>query len=898
MRLFGIIALVTVSNLVRNPGFESGLTSWSAGSVSVDGQVRHTGGASARLTVDFEENAQIFTPVQTVSVFADTEYLLSAFLKTELESGLIHLELQDVRGWKLLSKGSAPLSGRRDWTKVEVPFRTSLSTEAIRIGLRHMGRPGDKQPMKGRVWLDDVVLTAKATGRPGLSAKELDAAIQNSRLVTLENDAVKIAFAEPRLRIRSVEFRKRPGLQLSPGLLPETPLYQIMLRGPGGRSEEVRSLDALSVAVRKQTPRACVLEASHDGALGNVSVHVALDESGFVDMRLEPGRPADGWTISEVVFPQMVTRGRLSDEPKETFVGGEKPISLGAGGNFPRGTYPMNPRIPMLYQYGPRGGVYLMVLDPDQWVKTVEMSPQLDAIVWRYSVLLAAGDAPPRYIARLGPIEDNPYEAAELYRDWATRQPWCPPPLSERNDIASWRLLGVPHYFLYLSATNETQQGRIPLRDVPSLMQALPKQIAELGGVVDLRGWEKWGLWMNPDWWPPRQGDAALRQAIGAIHKAGLHVTTDVMFNELSIHRPKEDHGGFGEEGLRAIKGRGIVVADAARLNEKGEAPWTGPPAYRCQYACPNVPAVFHDVAWTLARMKEAGFEEAQFDGGGHSITQPCWNPKHPHAQGHGFWQTATATDYYDRVRNAVPGARESRFGFVEEYFNELRLHSYAAVYTRCEQELMRDGTTRALDRFADKRMTPLPTMFSFVYHDRMIETGFFWAHGPTAYQSAASMALGVCAAPQTTPWLTFREELDKPWAKVFIAGTKARETFARKFLLLGQMLRPIRVEPWVALKVGLRDAATSRWKQEELQAPAIIQQAYRAPDGKIGWVLINQTDKSVTCVPQPPLPVWFSELSSAKALRKVTINGTQSFRPGDLRDVSLEPAEVVLLEQ
>ncbi|MCX6901585.1 MAG: DUF6259 domain-containing protein [Verrucomicrobia bacterium] len=926
-------------NLIKNPGFEEGLRAWTVQGprkgegdrkvdVSVDRQVRHSGNGSVRLTLNFDQNAQFYTPTQTVAVFADTEYLLSACIKTALASNAIHLEVQDDRGWKMLSKGSAPLSGQTDWTKVEVPFRTSLTTAAIRIGPRHIGRLGDKQPMKGNVWLDDVVLVEKKTGRPRLSAKELETAIQNSRLITLENGAVKIAFAEPRLRIRSVEFKKRPALQLSPGLRPETPLYQIRVRGPDGRSEEILSLDAQSVSVKTrpgEQGRSCVIEAAHAGAIAKVSVHVALDEGGFVDMRLEPGQPMPGWTISEIVFPQMVTRGLLSDEPKDTFVGGEKPVSLGTGWHFQNGMYPMNPRVPVLYQYGPRGGAYLMVLDPDQWVKKVEMAPYLDAsgnmpnsIAWRYSVQMAAGDAPPRYTARLGPIQDSPYEAAEVYRDWASKQAWFPKPLSQRKDIGSWRLRGVPHYFIYLPESGpntfkkppkemsaaeiaehqKMHQGRFQLAEVPAVMDALPKEITELGGVVDLRGWEKWGLWMNPDWWPPRQGEAVLRQAIGAIRKAGLHVTTDVMFNELSIHRPKEDHGGFGEEGLRAIKARGIVLEDAVVRNEKGEAPWVGPPAYRCNYACPTVPAIFNDVVWTLSRMKEAGFDDVQFDGGGYLITQPCWNSKHSHAQGHGHWQTGMARDYYDRVRDAIPGSRESGFGFFEEYFNELRLHSYVAVYTRCEQELMRDGTTRALDRFADRRMTPLPGMFSFVYHDRMIETGFFWAHGPVAYQAAASMALGVCAGPQTTPWLTFRSILESPWMKVFIAGTKARETFAQKHLLLGQMLRPIRVEPWVTLKIGLRDAARGQWKQNDVQAPAIIQQAYRAPDGKIGWVLVNHTDQSQTCVAQPPLPPWFSELATAQTLRRVTVSGITRLASPNLRRFDLAPTEVVLLEQ
>jgi hypothetical protein len=188
--------------------------------------------------------------------------------------------------------------------------------------------------------------------------------------------------------------------------------------------------------------------------------------------------------------------------------------------------------------------------------------------------------------------------------------------------------------------------------------------------------------------------------------------------------------------------------------------------------------------------------------------------------------------------------------------------------------------------------------MFSFVYHGRVIEDGFFPAWGPVAYTAAANIALGMCAGPQPTPWLSFRYLLGEPWVKIFVAGTKARQTFARKYLLLGQMLTPISVEPWTKIRVGIKDDATGQWTTREVEVPAVIQQAYRSPDGKIGWVLVNHTDQRVTCVPQPPFPRWFSELLSSRTLRRVTVAGSKPFNPADLQSVVVEPAEVVLLEQ
>lgn len=162
-------------NLVGNAGFEDGLQGWDRLSVrrdegrldvAADAQVARSGRASARLTFGFEENAQTYCPVQTVPVAPDTAYLLSAHFKTELESGTIHMEVQDARGWKKLCKQSARVAGKANWRRVAVAFRTTPETTAIRLGPRHVGSAGDGRPMAGTVWLDDVRLVRDVDRRP------------------------------------------------------------------------------------------------------------------------------------------------------------------------------------------------------------------------------------------------------------------------------------------------------------------------------------------------------------------------------------------------------------------------------------------------------------------------------------------------------------------------------------------------------------------------------------------------------------------------------------------------------------------------------------------------------------------------------------------------------------
>ncbi len=920
----------TPENLLRNPGFEQGMKAWSFRSprkghgdrpaaVSIDKSVAHSGRASCRLDLNFDENAQIYCPVQTVKVFPDTEYLLSAYVKTDLQSGAIHIELQDVRGWKLLLKTSARLRGKQDWTKLEIPFRTTLTTEAVRIGLRHVGRRGDKLPLRGRVWWDDVRLVARGAG-PRLTRRQLEEAIRRSKLMTFENDAVRVALAEPRLSLREIRFKRRPGLKLIVGPFPEASLYSIQTRSRKGEVEETRSVHAQSVAARRAGDAVWRVEAAHEGAVRRVVLRVALSPRGWFDLSMERIDLAPGWRVAQIIFPQFITRGVLSEKPADTFVGGERPVSLADGPSFRPRVYPTSARIPILFEYGPNGGLYLMVLDSDQWVKTLEMQPFAkkagqtpESIAWRSRVRVGEQDAAPKYVVRLGFLAHSAYEAGDIYREWALQQPWAPKPLSQRRDIGPWRLRGVPHYFIYLpeagpamlpkpageltkaeaDAFLRKHRGRFRLKEVPSVMAALPKPIRELGGVVDLRGWEKWGLWMNPDWWPPRQGEPTLRAAIEAIHQAGLRVTADVMFYNLNIQRPKSEFG-FGDAGMQALRRLGLLPDVVAMQDESGRIIYGGAPRYRGAIVCPTSRRAFEHAVQTLKHMKAAGFDDVQFDGGGMELTHGCWNRRHPHPPGEGYWRTEVGRAYLDKVRAAIPGAAQSGFGFVEEYFNELRLHSYVAVYTRCEQM---SRLRPRVERNRSGKIAPLPSLFSYVYHGRMVETGFFGSYGPAAYAAAANIALGVCAGPQSTPWLRWRFILDEPWVKIFVAGTKARQTFAHDYLMLGRMLPPIEVKPWTKLTVSFKDARTGKWRRKDVLAPAVVQQAYRSPAGRIGWVLVNRTPRRVTCVPQPPLPRWFDELAASRSLRRVTAAGARRIAGSRARMLTLEPGEVVLVE-
>ncbi|WP_306423443.1 chitinase [Streptomyces sp. JJ36] len=122
--LTGPTAGAAETNLLENPGFESGLTGWtcSGGSGTAETSTTHSGSGALRATPAGQDNARC---AQVVAVQPDAEYELSGWVQgSYVYLGATGTGTTDVSTWT----GSAP-----DWQQLTTRFTTGPDTTSVTV---------------------------------------------------------------------------------------------------------------------------------------------------------------------------------------------------------------------------------------------------------------------------------------------------------------------------------------------------------------------------------------------------------------------------------------------------------------------------------------------------------------------------------------------------------------------------------------------------------------------------------------------------------------------------------------------------------------------------------------------------------------------------------------------
>ncbi len=166
-------------NFIENPGFEQGLDGWSPGfgtKAVADKEVAHTGGASARLSVE-HGTIGLDAPDLTVDydLYADSSYRASAWIKSGGVvrgdfGGRIYCYGPDNAVMAMYSFGTlraGALAG--DWQQISIDFGAGSEhplppgTQRVRVRFSIWDQ---QENATGTVWVDDVELVALADGAP------------------------------------------------------------------------------------------------------------------------------------------------------------------------------------------------------------------------------------------------------------------------------------------------------------------------------------------------------------------------------------------------------------------------------------------------------------------------------------------------------------------------------------------------------------------------------------------------------------------------------------------------------------------------------------------------------------------------------------------------------------
>jgi len=159
------------TDLITNGGFESekilgGGFDWKiekvpGAEIAFDSSTSFEGKKSLKIIFNGKENVNFHHVYQFVALKPDTEYLLTANMKSQGVTTKSGIKIEIVGIGPALYKASDALTGDNDWKELTVPFRTPPQSQGGLVRIRREKTEKFDRFISGTVWLDHVRLTEK-----------------------------------------------------------------------------------------------------------------------------------------------------------------------------------------------------------------------------------------------------------------------------------------------------------------------------------------------------------------------------------------------------------------------------------------------------------------------------------------------------------------------------------------------------------------------------------------------------------------------------------------------------------------------------------------------------------------------------------------------------------------
>ncbi|NOZ20839.1 MAG: hypothetical protein GXP25_07090 [Planctomycetes bacterium] len=467
-----------------------------------------------------------------------------------------------------------------------------------------------------------------------------------------------------------------------------------------------------------------------------------------------------------------------------------------------------------------------------------------------------------RFDVVTGPFNGTWYAAADIYKAWAERQHWCRRLLVDRSDMPEW-LKRAPMFIT--AGMKKREAGKPPVslidnirKNVKSYSDRLNRPMCALLGA-----WHGRGYYISPHYFPPYGGKEKFMELTHGLRADGNHSLVflcglfwTVEKKPPVIYKPYNDWEQFKKEG----QPHAIVGPDGKTLFLGVPDKRIGKNAVLCP-ATRYTPKLMRRIC---KQCQKLGITMTQIEtvGGGVPI---CYAHNHRHKPGGGNYNTVAMYNMYKSILWHGQ-RRDKEYALSIEEPGEYFIQALTSYHSR-------DSAQRGWPRSAPgARGVPL---FTYLYHEYALGYG---GHGApvsdakrrrrfSEYMHAAAFVCG--KTPAISEWANHIDAPDlHPDQMKFIKGIAAiLDGPARKYLMLGRMLHPIKLDV-PETKIGFWNGA--RKKTEHMAFPAVLHSAWQYPPlakepicGKKnrtlghGYAFVNISEKDVefTAVMPPPLP-------------------------------------------
>jgi len=526
----------------------------------------------------------------------------------------------------------------------------------------------------------------------------------------------------------------------------------------------------------------------------------------------------------------------------------------------------------LMAYYNSAGGLYAACDDATGLPKFIDRVMEEDGVtlgLGHYPGTQGPGETKLPYNVVIGTFHGDWYRAAEIYRDWATKQPFCGRKLADRNDCPRWITDSPVGFAFPMRGMGDWDGPSTVNADYTPATNALPF-LEKLAAALEsplmpfVYNWERPGPWVQPDAFPPLGGDAPMREFMAKCKEKGW---SPFLYGDSLCWVTWQ--GNTGYDGMPYFKSHGGEAAVARRPDGTFVAdvwPWR-----RNYWACVGTDKgrqMILDMTRNMAQLGPSVVQ--QFDQGPGPVA--CYATNHGHPPVPGPWMTEAFRSLLkadaEAARSVNPSVAMSCEGAPPEIF-------------------LRDF------QIWDGRMRTTP-LYSFLYHEYVNgHEGFF-----SNRVNDEALRLSVARAIVNGYMLNFtlrdkgllEYDWDEAWTRAFpdqaaiLDWAKRTNHFragiARDYLVYGRML-----PPWPVGNVTLRDFG---WGKE----PLVQSATWQAADGRIGIALANVADQG-----ESPRVELRGKGNKTLAL---SIDGQQSKRSVELPsviDIDMQPRSVSLIE-
>jgi len=492
--------------------------------------------------------------------------------------------------------------------------------------------------------------------------------------------------------------------------------------------------------------------------------------------------------------------------------------------------YPREYTTQMMAYYNPSAGLYIACDDPTGLPKLIAPLKATDGItmgVGHYPAIKNDVKYKLPYNIIIGTFRGDWYEAADIYRSWAEKQPFCATKLKDREKLPDWLLkplVGVAFPMRgqadwdYPAAVNSEYTPAT--NALPYLEKLATGFNAPLMPIVF--NWENKGPWVQPEAFPPLGGEAAMKSFMKQSKAKGWH---PVLYGDALNWVIEQKNTGY--DGLAYFKKNG--GDEAACRNWDGSLYlYPGCRGTRMFHTMCIATKTARDMVLEMTRkITQLGPDVVQqFD----QIAGPvaCFDTTHGHSPVPGPWMTK---DFKTLLREHVQVARKVNPEVViavEASPPEIYLQDF---------ELW-DARTGG----SGEMMCPL---FQYLYHEYMVGHSGFLVNSVNDEALRASVARAFVSGYFLNFTLRDKGQIHYEWDDLWDRAvpdqtaiidwarraTAFRENIARDFLVFGKMQKPLKVT-----NVPKRDFGHGK---EFL----VHSTTWKAPDGRTAVALANYSD-------------------------------------------------------